>query len=224
MKDDSNTKKGAISRANAQMLIAVSLAALVSVFCLIAARAVWSLNSYQARIIDSKTEARNQLKENIKNYSQLAKSYKAFNSSATNYLGGTPGGGGDKDGTNAKIVLDALPPGYDFPALTSSIEKLVTDNGLKLSSITGSDDQINQQGNISSASPQKVAIPFSVTITGANYGGVKQFMSALQLSIRPIVIESVEVNGGSNNMSVTINAHTYFQPAKNVSITKKVIK
>ena len=41
MKDDSNTKRGAISKANAQMLVAVSVAAFVAVFCLFAAKAVW---------------------------------------------------------------------------------------------------------------------------------------------------------------------------------------
>lgn len=224
MKDDSSTKRGAISKANAQMLAAVSVAAFVSVFCLFAAKAVWSQNGYQARITDAKTDARNQLKKNIDNYSQLAKSYAAFNSTPTNVLGGTPTGGGDKDGTNSQIVLDALPPTYDFPALASSIEKVVNDNGLKISSITGTDDQVNQQKNTSAATPKEVQIPFTLSVTGANYGGVKQLVNALQLSIRPMVIDSIEISGGMNNMSVTINAHTYFQPAKDVSITKKVIK
>ena len=224
MKPDANTKRGAISKANTQMFAAIIIAAFVSVFCLFAAKAVWSQNSYQARITDAKTDARNQLKKNIENYEQLAKSYQAFNAATTNVLGGTPGGNGDKDGTNAKVILDALPPGYDFPALTSSIEKIVTDNGLKLDSISGTDDQIAQQKNQSASSPKTVTIPFEFSVAGANYTGVQKLISSLQLSIRPMVIDTLEISGGANNMTVKVQAHTYFQPAKDVSITKKVIK
>lgn len=224
MAEDSNTKRGAISKANAQMVAFVAGAAFISVFSLFAAKAVWSQNSYQARVTDAKTDARNQLKKNIENYDQLAKSYRAFNNTPTNVLGGTPTGGGDKDGTNSQIVLDALPPLYDFPALTSSLEKVVNDSGLKLTSITGTDDQVNQQKNLTSTNPKTVEIPFSLTVSGANYTGVKQLITNLQLSIRPVVIDTIEISGSKDNMSVTINAHTYFQPAKDVSITKKVIK
>jgi hypothetical protein len=219
-----STKRLAISKTNAQVVGVVAAAAFVSVFCLIASNAVFSQNRYQARVISAKEKAHEQLEQNIESYKDLASAYKAFDNASTNIIGGTKDGTGDNDGSNSKIILDALPATYDFPALTSSIEKILTDNNLKVTSITGTDDQLNQQGNTSSASPEPVDIPFTFTVSNASYASVNQLMSKLQQSIRPIQIDTMDASGSQNNMTVTISAHTYYQPAKTVSITKKVVK
>lgn len=223
-KADNSTKRVAISRANAQMVAVLAVASFVTVFCLFAAKAVWSQNSYQSRIISAKELANNTLEKNLENYSKLASAYNSFNKLSPNVIGGVPGAAGDNDGNNAKIILDSLPSSYDFPALTSSIEKLVLKNNLKLSSITGVDDQVNQQNTKAQATPKEVAIPFAFAVEDANYSSVKALISSLERSIRPIQIDTIEVSGGGNDMTVTVNAHTYYQPAKDVSITKKVIK
>lgn len=219
-----STKRLAISKANAQMVAIVAVAAFVTVFCLVAAKTVFSQNSYQAKVVTAKEKALNQLKQNIQTYHQLSASYNAFDKASSNVIGGNAAGTGDNDGPNSKIIIDALPSNYDFPALTASIEKILDDSGLKVSSITGIDDQINQQGNTSSPSPQAVPMPFGFTINSANYLAVGQLVNKLQTSIRPMQIDNLELSGGVNDMTLVINAHTYYQPAKSVSITKKVIK
>jgi hypothetical protein len=218
------TKHIAIDKANAQIVIIVAVTAFITIFCLVASKAVLSQNAYQSRVISAKEKAHQQLQKNIKAVSDLGVSYKAFDGTATNVIGGTATGSGDNDGSNSKIILDALPPAYDFPALTSSLEKILTDRGLKISAINGTDDQINQQSNISSPMPQPVPIPFTFTVSDANYSSVQQLVKALQSSIRPIAIDSLDISGGTNNMSVTVTAHTYFQPAKSLKVTTKVIK
>jgi nicotinamidase-related amidase len=104
------------------------------------------------------------------------------------------------------------------------LEKIMTDRGLKIGSIAGTDDQINQQGNISSPTPQPVTIPFTFTVSDANYSSVQQLVTALQNSIRPMVIDTLTLTGGASSMSINATAHTYFQPAKNVKISTQVIK
>jgi hypothetical protein len=217
-------KRVAISKANAQMVGIVAAASFVTVFCLIASKAVLSQNQYQSRLTTAKQKAHKQLQQNLSAFDELVKSYQAFDSTPTNVIGGVADGKGDNDGKNSKIILDALPPTYDFPALTSSIEKIVVDNHLKVESITGTDDEVAQQANSSSPKPQPVPIPFTVTVSNANYTGIQQLVKAFQLSIRPIAVDKIEISGGASNMSVTITAHTYYQPAKSVSITKQVIK
>lgn len=219
-----STKRLAIVKANAQMVTVVAIASFVTIFCLVASKAVFSQNQYQARVTSAKEKAHQQLVKNIQAFGSLQTSYKAFDSTATNVIGGTTTGTGDNDGPNSKIVLDALPSTYDFPALTSSLEKILADRNLKVTSITGTDDQLNQQGNTSSPSPEPVSIPFSFTVNNANYTSVSQLMTALQQSIRPFQIDSIDLSGGANNMTLTVNAHTYYQPSKNLTITKKVIK
>lgn len=223
-KPEISTKRLAISKANAQMVAVVGIASFVTVFCLIASKAVFSQNRYQAHVITAKEQARDQLESNLETYNKLATAYKAFDSAPTNVISGTKDGTGPNDGSNSKIILDALPSTYDFPALTSSVEKILAESGLKVSSITGTDDQLNQQKNTSSANPEPISMPFSFTITGANYASVSKLIDKLQHSIRPIQIDSLDISGGANDMTVTVDAHTYFQPAKNVTITKKVVK
>jgi hypothetical protein len=223
-KPDISTKRLAISKANAQMVAILGIASFVTVFCLIASKAVFSQNRYQAHVISAKEKAHHQLQDNLEAYNKLATAYKAFDSAPTNVIGGTKDGTGPNDGSNSKIVLDALPSSYDFPALTASIEKILTENGLKVSNITGTDDQLNQQNNTSSPNPEPISMPFSFTVTNANYDSVSKLIDKLQHSIRPIQIDSIDISGGTNDMTVTVDGHTYFQPAKNVTITKKVVK
>lgn len=219
-----STKRVAISKANAQMVLIVAAASFITVFCLIASKAVLSQNQYNARVTTAKEKANDQLETNLNTFEDLQASYKAFNSTATNVIGGNSEGTGDNDGDNSKIVLDALPSSYDFPALTSSLEKIFRDRNLQVSNITGTDDQVAQQSNQSSPTPSPVEIPFTFTISNANYQSVTQVIDTLQRSIRPVQIDTMDVSGGKNQMTVTVTAHTYYQPAKSVSITKKVIK
>lgn len=218
------TKRLAISKSKAQMVAAVSVASFVTVFCLIASKAVLSQNTYQARVISAKEKAHKQLQTNLRAYDSLSTSYRIFDSKNPNVLGGTISGSGDNDGSNSKLILDALPPTYNFPALTSSLEKILADRGLKVSSITGTDDELAQQANTSSPTPQPVTMPFTFTVNGANYTALAQLTDALQHSIRPIQIDTMNLSGGANDMTATFTAHTYYQPAKSLQIDKKVIK
>ncbi len=218
------TKRVAISKASAQIVAVVGIAAFVTVFCLVASKAVFSQNQYQARVTSAKEKAHKQLQDNLKAFDSLSAHYTAFNNASTNIIGGLNGGSGDNDGSNTKIILDALPSSYDFPGLTSSLEKIFADNSLKVSDITGTDDQVNQQGNLSSPNPQPIPIPFSFTISNAGYQSVQQLMNKLQSSIRPIQVDTIDVSGGNSDMTIKVDAHTFYQPALNLNISKKVIK
>ena len=219
-----STKRLAISKANTQMVLVIAVAAFVTVFSLVASKTVLSQNAYQSRVVKAKETAHQQLTKNITAAKILVNSYHDFVSTDTNSIGGLTKGTGDKDGDNGKIVLDALPSSYDFPALASSLEKILTGQNLKVGSITGVDDQVNQEANISSPDPKEVPMPFSFTVTNANYASIQQLITTLESSIRPIQIDTIALSGASSSMEVTITAHTYYQPAKNLQITKEVVK
>jgi hypothetical protein len=214
----------AINKANTQMVAIVAVAAFVTVFCLVAAKAVWSQTGYQSRVIAADNTAHQQLIKNAQAFSSLSTSFQAFNSTPTNKIGGLSDGNSYNSGNNATIILHALPDSYDFPALASTLEKILTGQGLKISSISGTDDQLAEQNNNSSPNPQPVPMPFSFSISDANYSSIQQLINTLQLSIRPIQIDSLTLTGGGNNMTLTVNAHTYYQPGKSLDITQKVIK
>jgi hypothetical protein len=153
-----STKRLQISKANARMVLVVAIAAFVSTFSLVALQALASQRSYQSRVIAEKEVAVAQLVANQEAVDSLKESYRQFVDRDDNVIGGNPTGQGDRDGDNAKIILDALPSTYDFPAVTSSVEKMLAERNYNIDSITGIDDEVAQQ-DVDSVNPEPIEIP-----------------------------------------------------------------
>ncbi len=223
VKDALSSKHVQIDKANATMVAAIATASFLAIFSLFASKALWSQSAYQNRVIVKKEKARDQLKKNVDTATQLTTRYQAFVSSTQNVLGGNPTGQGANDGDNAKIILDALPSKYDFPAVATSLENLLTQNGLKTNSITGTDDEVAQGGNKSSPDPQVVEMPFQVSVTGA-YTTIQNLTNIFEHSIRPIHIKTIQFTGSDSILTMNVDAITYYQPEKNLDNTFEVVK
>ncbi len=216
-------KRALISKANATVVIVTSVAAFICVFSLVATKTLFSQARYQNRVISASHQALNKLKDDVTAANSLNSSYKAFTSTTQNAIGGNPSGVGPRDGDNASIVLDALPSHYDFPALVTSLQQLMSSQSVKVNSITGTDDEVAQSANQTSTSPKPVPIPFEVSVTG-NYAQIQAVVGAFEHSIRPIQIQKLEVTGNQDQLTLNITAQTFYQPAKSLNITKKVVK
>ncbi len=217
------TKRLQIDKANATMVAMVAAAAFIAVFSLVSSRALLRQRTYQNKVIDQQTKARDQLKTNLAAVDQLVIAYKSFTTTPDNVIGGNPSGTGDKDGDNAKIILDALPSKYDFPALTTSIEKLLGEKKFKVNSITGTDDEVAQSKNESVDNPEPIEIPFEFDAE-SNSGATKDLINVLEKSIRPIHIKSITLTGGESNLKLRVTAKTYYQPEKSLNIKTQVVK
>lgn len=223
MAKDASTKRVLIDKANQRVVIVTSVAAFVVVFCLVASHTLFSQLLYQNRIVSAKKQALSQLKTDETTTQNLYTAYEAFVNTPQNALGGDPNGTGSNDGDNAKIVLDALPSQYDFPALATSLQNLLASQGVTINNIGGSDDEVAQSSQKPSGNPQSVQIPFQASVTG-NYEAVKGVIDALGASIRPVQIQSLNLSGDDASLSAAITAQTYYQPEKAFTITTKVIK
>jgi hypothetical protein len=213
-------KRLQISKANATMAIIVSGAAFVTIFSLVTCRSLIIQRNYQAKVISEKKKTLAQLKANNKAVEELVTSYKTFVGSSENIIGGNATGTGDRDGDNAKIVLDALPSKYDYPAVVTSLEKILT--GYKINSITGTDDGLSQKDE-GQDSPQVVEMPIEVNFEGST-SSVQDIISTLQRSIRPFRVTSLTLTGKDAKLVADIHVKTYYQPSKAVTITKKEVK
>lgn len=223
MAESSLSKKAAqLSKTNARMVGIVGAASFIVIFCLVASSSLLSQNKYQSRVAGAKEAAKKQLDANVAAYNTLQTSYRKFNDSDPNVIGGSQKGTGDNDGNNAKIVLNSLPSVYDFPALTSSVEKILKDRNISFTSVTGADDPAAQNTS-SSGAPTAIKIPFGFTAV-TSYSSAQGLFDSLEKSIRPLVIDQVNVSGSSSNMTITFTAHTYYQPAKEFKIDKKAVK
>lgn len=210
-----------IDKANRSLVLITATCAVIFTFSLVASRALLSQRGYQGRVIKEKTIAAKQLKANVAAVESLDEAYKAFVGTQENVIGGSVSGQGDRDGDNAKIVLDALPSRYDFPALTASLEKLLSEGGHRINSITGTDDELNQSALASSGQP--IEIPFQVSITGG-YETTLTLFDVLDRSIRPFQVTTISMSGTTNSLTMVVSAKTYYQPEKTLGITTKDVQ
>lgn len=223
MAKNSLTKRVLIDQANSRVVIITGVAAFIVVFSLVAVKALVSQANYQNHVISAKRAAVTQLKTDISASAQLKTSYRAFIGTTQNVLGGNPSGNGAQDGNNAQIVLDALPSSYDFPALAASLEKILSNQNLAINSITGTDDEVAQSSNSSSGTPTPVAMPFQVSVSG-DYQSIQNLIGQFEHSIRPFQIQTLSISGDQSKLTVNIGAQTFYQPAKTLTIGKKVVK
>jgi len=222
-KTASFTKRALISKANSTIVLSTAIAAFVVVFCAIASKTLISQASYQSRVISAKKKALSTLNSDLAARDSLVSSYKSFEGTTQNVLGGNPDGTGDKDGDNAKIVLDALPSKYDFPALTTSIAKLVNAEGLTIIGISGTDEELTQSANQTTADPTPITMPIQVQVAGS-YDAIQALVGDLERSIRPFQINKIELTGSEGSMTAIIDAQTYYQPEKGLNIKTEVVK
>jgi hypothetical protein len=217
------TKRSLINKANSTMVIATALAAFVLVFALVAGKSLLSQVGYQNKVIGVKKQALKQLEADLAARDSLAQSYQDFVERTPNILGGDTKGTGDKDGDNAELVLDALPSKYDFPALTTSLEKVITSQNLSITGISGTDQEAAQASMQTSPDPQPIPMPFQLQV-GGSYTSIQSLIDVLLHSIRPFQITTLELTGDENSMTAAINAQTFYQPEKSLEIKQEVVK
>ncbi len=218
-----SAKRVLIDKANARIVTYVSAAAFILVFSLVATKTLVGQAMYQNRVISKKRLAVSRLQQDVTATDTLKESYQTFTNTTKNVLGGNVSGTGALDGSNAKIVLDALPSAYDFPGLTTSLETLLGQQKVKINSISGTDDEVAQSGNQSSVTPTPVPIPFSVSVQG-DYTSVQNVIGAFEHSIRPIQLQTISLVSNQGDLTLSVTAQTYYQPAKSLNIRKEVVR
>ncbi len=202
-------------------------ATVVTVFCLTSAKVLFNQAMYQQRVINARNASVKQLNDDISAAGTLATQYNGvfLGSDGENIIGGnsTPSDSAvPPDGDNGKIVLDALPTTYDFPALLTSLSKLLATDGVGTQSIGGTDQATTIDSSPTySPKPQ----PINLTVSGAStYDQSKKLLTDLERSIRPFDVTHLTLTGNESNLVMSMDLTTYYQPAKTLSIPSKEIK
>ncbi len=201
-----------IDKANSLALIAAAITTAVVIFSLVASQALLKRMSYQNKVISLRSKAASQLSKNVKAADTLNSAYQTFDSTPESVIG-------TKD-KNSKIVLDSLPSKYDFPALATSLEGLISGSGNKITSIGGTDNEA--QASQDSAEPTPVDIPILIGASG-NFTSAQKLILDLERSIRPVKIASLDLTGSDSNLQIAVNAKTYYQPEKKLDIKQVIV-
>lgn len=201
-----------IDKANSLMLIATATTTVIVVFSLVAAQSLFKQLQYQNKVIGLRNTANKQLAKNIAAVDSLKTVYDAFENSTESALGTS-----DK---NSKIILDALPSKYDFPALTSSLEGVINGSGSAIATITGTDEEVNAEQD--SINPKPINIPFEYTAK-SSFTNAQKLIADMQRSIRPFHVSSLSLTGTDTDLNVKVTGKTYYQPEKQLEIEQKII-
>ena len=220
---DLSIKHLQIKSANSTMIIVLSIAAAVAVFSLVSTNSLFKQAKYQNKVITARNKAKKQLEDNIKEKDKLVDHYQSFASGDPNIIEGLRDDvSGERGGENPRIVLDALPSTYDFPALTSSIEKIMTKRSVKITSISGKDDVSANSAKDSSPNPKPIAMTFTAEAE-SNYSSIQELIKDFEKSIRPFKVTKLEISGKEDKLTMKANIDTFFQPAKDLTIIQKVV-
>jgi len=215
MNEKPSKKHSLISKNNTRMFVVLAIAGITLSFALVSSITLVKRMNYQAKVINARTKVQKQLKVNIAAVDSLLAAYKNFDEAAESVIGTAD--------SNSKIVLDALPSKYDYPALTTSLEKLLVTGGFSDISITGADNEATAEQN--STTPAPIEIPFTITAKGT-YANLQALINSLRVSIRPFKIMQLDITASSagDSTNFTISAVTFYQPEKNLEIPLKEVK
>lgn len=215
-------KHDIIDRDSTRIVATVAGAVFVVVFCGFAVKTLFSQSLYQNRVISEKEKTLKQLKKNKDAVKTLEQSYAAFTGEAENILGGNPVGQGLIDGNNAKIVLDALPGKYDYPALSSSFEKILREGGYTIVQLGGSEESNSQNNATGKVTP--IEIPYSFGFS-SDVAKAKTLLQTLERSIRPMNVDTIRLQVGSaGEITATVGLHTYYTQQKTFELGSEVIR
>jgi Tfp pilus assembly protein PilO len=207
-------KRQQIEQAGKYMFIWVVAAAIAVSFCLATGQYLFSKWDYNNKIIGAKYKASDTLSSNITAANELKKQVDAL--VANNDLASVKT---DPNDSTTKSVLDALPISGDSAALATSLQKaILTGSGVTIESISVPPEA---GGTTAVSTPQEMK--FSFVVTGS-YDKIKTMVHDIERTIRPIKIVGVTMNGSDANLRATVDAITYYQPAKNVNATEEVVR
>lgn len=224
-----NDKRLMIDKTTRSMVAIVAVCSFIAIFAIFSGHTLLTIMSYQNRVINQQNIAYDKLKADINVSKQLNKDYDKFNnSSSTNLLGAPVSGSGQNSGDNAKIVLDALPSVYDFPALATSLQNLLSNQGVTIGGISASESSSSSDSTTSSSASatnigQAISIPFSFDITGP-YQNIQNVIGVFERSIRPFEIQSITLSGNDSSLSASVTAETFYQPGATFNISSETVK
>jgi len=246
-----SVKRLQIDKASSVIVISVGIAAFVTAFSLVMMKSLLAERSYQKTVTEKREKALDVLEANVAATDELKTKYYEFVNRQENIIGGSSQANGDRDGDNARIILDALPSKYDFPALASSLEKILKDRNYTIKSIVGVDDEANQNNSgqgqakgtlsqpqasqiTSGSAPNQtqasvpsngaIEMPFEVGADGS-YQSIVDLLGILDKSIRPMNIQSMSLKASDGNrVELSIKGKSYYQPSKTLNIPEEVVK
>lgn len=147
--------------------------------------------------------------------SQLATKFDAANALVGNYNA--------LDRQTVTSINSALPTSVDFAELTVTMDRLTGDSGVRMQSISLSQEPTSTALASTSSANAPVPADFSINVNGS-YTGIIALLKNLELSVRPMRVDNMSLSGATNSMSAQLLITTYYQNKADITDKTEVIR
>lgn len=218
-------KRQQIAGTRKEVLMWVAIASAVVVICLVVGMNIFQRIQYQMKVNAEISKTAKTMETNVKAVDGLIKN---VNDLRANRLLTAPGLKAD-DSTVFQVVIDALPTENDSVSLSSSLQnKILNRSGVTIEQISvdgESSSSSNDDDEVTTSSvefPVAQPINFRISIVGT-YESIKQTLADIERTIRPIIINSLEISGTDDRLTATIQATTYYSSNVNFQVGEKEV-
>jgi hypothetical protein len=221
-------KRQQIKQANRMMLIWVAGASVIVGISIVIMVFLIQKIVFGEKVIFEKNKTVSVLEKNLNTVNDLRDNIRVLNTnkdlSATRLNDG---------GEPIQSVLDALPADANSTALASSLQtKLLAGvPGIVIETInvvpvdgleTSAAGSVQTGGTV--VGSNEISFTFSVSADASNYSALRQVLERLEKSIRPFNVLNLSVEGQGKRVVMTATGVSYYNPAKTVDLTNKVVK
>lgn len=205
-------KRQVIANSNRTMFVWVAIMSAIVGICLVVGYFLLQQIIYKGKVVNALDTTASTLHQNNENAQTLIENVRVYETNAAlNALKAQP------SEKALQVILDALPADANTLALGASLQQnlLTGVDGVTVDSLTvlplGSDTAANGQ------------LPFTFTVRAADANALKDLLHKLERSIRIIDIDTLSLTRNDNDYTMSVEAHAYYQEAKTITLTDKVV-
>ena len=218
-------KRQQIAGTRKEVLMWVAIASAVVVICLVIGMNIFQRIQYQMKVNTEISKTAKTMEANVEAIDGLIKN---VNDLRANRLLTAPGLKAD-DSTVFQVVIDALPTENDSVSLSSSLQnKILNRSGVTIEQISVDGESSSSSNDDDEVTTSNVEFPvaqpinFRISIVGT-YESIKQTLADIERTIRPIIINSLEISGTDDRLTATIQATTYYSSNVNFQVGEKEV-
>lgn len=220
-------KRQQITDTRKQVFIMVAAAAAAVVVCVMVGYNLFQRIQYQNKVNSELEKTAKTMDNNVDSVDSLISNINALKTDTNLTL---PNLKSDNRSV-FNVIIDALPTEDDSVALSSSLQhKILSRSGASIEQIsvdsTSSSSTATTTTTTTSGSasfPTAQAISFRVSFSGS-YATVVSTLEDIEKTIRPISINSMTVEGSDDDLTVSINATTYYSSSVSFSLGEETIE
>jgi len=213
-------KREQISSANKTVFLWTMIAAAAVSLCVVVGYFLVKEVIFNDQVYDAKSETLSTLEQNIDNVGELERNVQALIAN-----GDLAKVKAKETDSNYKVVLDALPVTNDSTVLGSSLlQELLPQSGVAIDTLTTLSDDIafESEEGVEGGESDASTIPFNFAVRG-NYSQIENMLADLELSIRPMNISKITIQGSDSSLQAVVAGESYFSSPQSVQLgTQKV--